>query len=151
MGIKLLMLFFSISLCGSAQILKFSYDSSGNQLIRELCLVNCSNSGKKTDEILKEIEELTEQDLLKFSQDDVISYYPNPVKEELYLKWQLKDQKYVSAIHVYNLNGQNLYSISENKSTDNQNLSFRQYQAGVYIVVLIYNDGTEKNIKIIKN
>lgn len=151
MRIKLLMLFFSISFCGSAQILKFSYDSSGNQTSRQLCLVNCSSAGKKTDEVLKEIEMLTEQDLLKFSQDDVISYYPNPVKEELYLKWQLQDKNYVSSVHVYNLNGQTLYSINENKTTDNQNLSFREYQAGVYIVVLTYSDGNEKSIKIIKN
>ncbi|MDX6187736.1 T9SS type A sorting domain-containing protein [Flavobacterium sp. Fl-318] len=150
MRIKLLIIFFSTSLFASAQKLLFTYDLSGNQTIRELCL-NCSNSGKKVNEDLKDIAALNAQDLLKFSQEDVISYYPNPVKEELYLTWQLTDEIYVSAIQIFNLNGQNLSSSTESKTTNNQNLSFRQYPAGVYFVTLQYSDGSQKNIKIIKN
>ena len=45
-----------------------------------------------------------EEDLLKFSPEDVISYYPNPVREELYLKWELVNENKVSSIEVFSIN-----------------------------------------------
>jgi len=150
MNIKLLSLFFCVPFFINAQKLTFNYDISGNQSIRELCLVNCTNTNKSANQILKDVDTLADDDLQKFSPEDVISYYPNPVKEELYLKWQIFDQKYVSAIQIYNINGQILDSYVNIKTINNQNLSFNRYPTGVYIVILIYSNGDQETIKIIK-
>ncbi|KAF2080631.1 T9SS type A sorting domain-containing protein [Flavobacterium sharifuzzamanii] len=131
------------------QKITFSYDSAGNQILRSLCLSGCSPTGKSTEEV-KEMEAVTNDDLLKFAKEDVISYYPNPVKEQLYLKWELINDNKVSSITVYALSGQVLQNFSRTESTDNQVISFGDYPRGVYLVVLNYKDGDQKTIKIIK-
>jgi len=88
----------------------FTYDNAGNQIQRILC-INCATS-KTANVKPKEIIALKEEDLQKFFPEDVISYYPNPVKEELYLKWELKDENLVNSIQVYGLSGQLLKSYS---------------------------------------
>lgn len=127
----------------------FTYDTAGNQYQRELCISGCSSSAKSAKEI-KEIESLTEDDLLKFSPEDVISYYPNPVKEELYLQWQLVQENYVMAVRVYSMTGQMLRDFQIGSSVNNLSIPFQQYPTGVYLILLSYKDGGEKTIKIIK-
>ncbi len=92
----ILFILFGFSQFTSAQDrIIFSYDNAGNQITRSLCLqcTTLKNSPKP-----KEIIALKEEDLQKFFPEDVISYYPNPVKEELYLKWELKDENLVNSI-----------------------------------------------------
>lgn len=101
------------------------------------------------DEV-REMEAVTEDDLIKFSKEDVISYYPNPVKEQLYLKWELINDNKVSSITVYAFSGQVLQRFSRTESSDNQIISFTECPRGVYLVTLDYNYGEHKTIKIIK-
>jgi hypothetical protein len=144
----LLILFgFSINIVAQQKI-TFNYDAAGNQTLRELCLSGCT--AKMSKEIPKEIDAITDEDLQKFSPEDVISYYPNPVREELYLKWELKDGNSVSSIVVYGLNGQTLNTYHKTEKINTQNISFQSYPTGVYIVALIYTSGDQKTIKIIK-
>ncbi|SNR79825.1 T9SS type A sorting domain-containing protein [Flavobacterium sp. ov086] len=143
-------IFLLFPVLASAQTkLTFSYDAAGNQILRELCLSGCSPTAKPAKEV-KEIEAITKDDLLKFSPQDVISYYPNPVKEELYLQWQLANDNHVTSIMVYSVTGQMLQMYQVNERTDSLNIPFQPYSTGVYLVLLSYKDGGEKSIKIIK-
>ncbi|MBE8726459.1 T9SS type A sorting domain-containing protein [Flavobacterium hungaricum] len=145
----IVILFFCTFFTSHAQYkLKFSYDPlTGNQVVRELCL-GCQVTGRPAKEV-KEIEALTQEDLLKFSPDDIISYYPNPVKEELFLKWELADQNLVTSIQIYNISGQVLKNYSDTKA-NSINIPFQDYSSGVYLVQLNYDKGNSKTIKIIK-
>jgi len=144
------LILFTIGIFSQAQQkITFNYDAAGNQILRELCLSGCSQSAKQVKDT-KEIEALTDDDLLKFSPEDVISYYPNPVKEELYLQWQLTDDNYVSRVHIYSITGQVLNTYQGNERINNLNIPFQNYPSGVYLVLLSYKDGGEKSIKIIK-
>lgn len=136
---------FSIVYKTEAQTISFGYDVAGNQTTRSLCLLCQSKKGDT-----KEIVALTDDNLQKFYPEDVISYYPNPVKEELYLKWELINNNYVSSIKVYDLNGRIIDSYGNLDNTNNQNVFFQRFPKGIYIVVLIYNNKEEKSIKIIK-
>lgn len=147
--ITILILFGICFISNAQQKITFNYDDAGNQILRELCLSGCSASAKEVKEV-KEIEALTNEDLLKFSPEDVISYYPNPVKEELYLKWELKEGNNVTSIQVFSLAGQLLRTYQSTLQNDNQNIPFQDYSSGVYVVVLNYNSGDQKSIKIIK-
>lgn len=139
-----------LGLSGYAQQkITMSYDSAGNQTLRVLCLTGCNPTAKPA-KVIKEIESLTDEDLLKFSEEDVISYYPNPVKEELYLQWQLTQDNYVTSISIYSITGQVLRTFQVNWDTNNLNIPFQQYPSGIYIVMLSFKDGGEKSIKIIK-
>lgn len=126
--------------------LTFSYDAAGNQINRILC-INCVS---KSVEEIKEIEAITQDDLLQFSEKDVISYYPNPVKEELYLQWQLLNNNYITSIQLYSVTGQVLRSYQQSLQDNNLTIPFQQYPSGIYIVLMSYKDGGEKSIKIIK-
>ncbi|MTH16409.1 T9SS type A sorting domain-containing protein [Flavobacterium sp. LC2016-01] len=138
----------SITFSTAQNKLKFTYDNlTGNQINRILC-INCASAKPSKDN--NEIQAVSEEDLLKFSPTDVISYYPNPVKEELFLKWDLVDENFVSSIQVIGINGQILTSYSCKKEINSQNIPFQSLPAGVYIVSLAYNNGEQKTIKIIK-
>lgn len=141
---------FGITIFSNAQQkIVFTYDAAGNQIRRELCISGCTSSAKPATEI-KEIEALVEEDLLKFSQEDVISYYPNPVREELYLKWELTNDSAISSIQITNMNGQILKKFSNLQRLTNQNIAFAEYPSGIYLVVMNYSNGQQKTIKIIK-
>lgn len=145
----LLLLFLGVSLIAKAQDkLVFEYDGAGNQKTRYLCIGCPSTTGKKANP--KEITALKEEDLEKFFPEDVISYYPNPVKEELYLKWELIAEKKVTSIYLYALNGQVLKTYENLDKANNLNIPFFNYPTGTYLVMLVYNDGEQKTIKIVK-
>ena len=141
----LILLLFTVFYNTQAQTISFDYDTAGNQTTRTLCLLCQSKKGDT-----KEIVALTEEDMQKFYPEDVISYYPNPVKEELYLKWELINDNYVSSIKVYDLNGRMIDSYTNLDNNNNQNVFFQRFPNGIYIVVLVYSNKEEKSIKIIK-
>ena len=145
-----LLLFLGFSLFVKAQDNKitFDYDNAGNQITRELCL-SCTKANYKT-KAQKEIVAQKEEDLQKFFPEDVISYYPNPVKEELYLKWELFADKTVRNIQLYDLNGRVLQNYGKLEKSNSLNIPFLNYPKGTYLVVLVYNDGEQKTIKIVK-
>jgi len=143
------LILFGICIFSNAQQkLIFNYDTSGNQILRELCLSGCDPSAKSTND--KAIKDLKEEDLLKFSSEDVLSYHPNPVKEELYLRWKLEENTFVNSIQIFSLTGQLLKTYAQNSQQDSQNIPFQDYPTGVYAVLLYYNNGDQKSIKIIK-
>lgn len=146
----LLLLFLGFTFFAQAQDqIVFEYDNAGNQTKRFLCLsLNCTATSKI--KAPKEITAIVEEDLQKFTTEDVISYYPNPVKEELYLKWELVIDKKVTSIYLYALTGQVLKTYNNLEKTNALNIPFFNYPTGTYLVVLVYNDGEQKTIKIIK-
>ena len=140
----LLLLLFCFSLNGIAQSINFEYDAAGNQIKRFYM-----NPGRNSNEPVKEYNDLTKEDLQKFFPEDVISYYPNPVKDELYLEWELINDNKVLSIHVFSINGQlvkNIDNLSENKTI----ISFQEFTSGTYLVNLNYETGNQKSITIIK-
>lgn len=92
------LLLFCFCINGMAQSINFEYDTAGNQIKRQY-----TSTGRYSSESTKEYKDITNEDLKKFFHDDVISYYPNPVKDELYLKWKLNEDKKVTSIDIYNI------------------------------------------------
>jgi hypothetical protein len=146
---KKIYLFFLIFLGISvhAQKLSFDYDEAGNQILRSWC-ANCLS--KSPQDPIKNFDDLEDIDLEKFHPEDEISYYPNPVQEQLFLKWKLVNEKKVNEIRLYNLNGQLLKVIKNLSNSDNYIFSFGDLPQGLYNLILIYNNEEEKPIKIIK-
>jgi hypothetical protein len=140
--VVILMCLFSFVTDAQTKI-KFAYDNAGNQVSRILC-INCEP--KPT----KEISAITSEDLQKFSEEDVISYYPNPVKEELYLQWELTQDNYVTSVQVFSISGQTLATYKGNNTIKNVTIPFQSFPSGVYIVFVSYKAGEAKSIKIIK-
>jgi hypothetical protein len=147
---NLVLLIFTIfSLTSFAQLgnrIKFSYDSAGNQYQRALCL-NCATSKTTAPKDLKKLEP---EDLKKFNSEDVISYYPNPVQQELYLKWELVNDNKVTAIQVFSVTGILLKTFPSLESANDQIINFQEYPTGNYFLEMMYTNGEQKSIQIIK-
>lgn len=141
------LLFGAFFISNAQDKIKFTYDPiTGSQLTRELCL-NCPSINAKQ---AKEIEALTNEDLQKFSPEDAISYYPNPVKEELYLKWELINENSVFSVSVISITGQVLKNYTGFDRINNINIPFQEFGSGIYLVQVNYANGESKTIKIIK-
>lgn len=126
----------------------FDYDNAGNQIKRHLIDID---PGKNSAQVPKDIKNLAESDLIKADIYDDIKYYPNPVKEELYLKWELINGNEVESISLYNLNGQLIKTI-DNLAKDNTCVfPFRELPQAIYNLVLNCRNGEQKSLKIIKH
>jgi hypothetical protein len=139
-------------LCSAQNKIEFSYDAAGNQIRREICLGCKMVSGKevKDENTVNESDMmLVDQDQLDISSSDKISYYPNPVREELYLSWEANSNKSVTAIQLFSLNGQLLQTFIKLNGVK-QTIPFFNYPTGMYLVVFQYSNGEQKSIKIMK-
>jgi hypothetical protein len=112
----------------------FTYDEAGNQTKRELC-INCATPNARYAAKAEEVkqEELTPVDA---SSPGSISYYPNPVQQELYLSWQIANNNTMATIQIFDLNGRMLDSFSGLETTNLKTVSFNNYPDGLYLVSL---------------
>ena len=146
-NILLFALIFSGLLANSQTRVDFSYDGAGNQIKRQLCLF-CRNQSSINDSLV--LEDLKDENFHFFFEGDVISYYPNPVKEELFLKWELIDGKNVERIELYTLTGQLVKKYINLNVSNKLSIPFNNLPDGIYTILLLYSNGEQKDIKIIK-
>lgn len=140
-------LLFVLTTTYSQQAITFTYDNAGNQTERVVC-ANCA--GRVVKDSIKTMETITENDLIKDDLYKDISYYPNPVKEELYIKWQKDQGSIVTGIEVYSMTGQLMKKTSDLQKVDMTAIEFQSYPQGFYNVVLLSNNGEKKTLKIVK-
>ena len=130
-----------------AQKITFAYDAAGNQTKREICLT-C-----KTATPAKALKDLVADDFIPLDKSltqDQVSYYPNPVQEELHIKWELINDRKVTAIMVFMTNGQMVQTYTNTSTVQLQTIAFGNLPTGVYLIMMQYSDGKEKTFKIIK-
>lgn len=141
------MLIFNFSLAQEAKRIDFTYDNSGNQKLRTICMCTARQA---PDSIYKNSETLRETDLIADEVNEQISYYPNPVREELYIKWVNEEKAYVNTIEIYSMSGQLQRSIPNLKNKEMEVIAFQGYAEGLYNLILLYNNGEKKILKIVK-
>lgn len=129
--------------------IRFTY-TNGNQVKREMIyLVN-----RQVNPIIQDSLGIAKNDVKKeFVQSEEfsdISYYPNPVKSELFLKWKNTDAKKLQAIELYNYNGQLVHKQSNYSAVEETQINFTSYPIGVYSLLMIYTNSERKTLNIIK-
>jgi hypothetical protein len=135
----LVLSFLALSYTSFGQLTKFNYDAAGNQItvLVEIPFTSpfkmASTPNLQSNPIYKDVK-----------------YYPNPVKNELYMEWQIIDNNSLSSISVFNVNGVLLKSHKELDAINNYTLSFQDYSQGIYFVEFLYSNGEQKTFKIIK-
>ena len=135
-----------VQLYAQDKTIEFSYDNAGNQTERKIC-VNCSTTAAS-----KTLTETTAEDFIPLDTNptDQISYYPNPVQQELYLKWELINDKKVTAIMVFTNTGSLIQSYQNTSAVQLHTVNFSNLPLGVYLIMMQYSDGKDKTFKIIK-
>jgi hypothetical protein len=154
---KLIYAFFilnSISFFAQATRVGFGYDNEGNQTSRTIC-IGCRPATVKDSTITSAIiaaEDMipAEDDIVQDGTTRPVSYYPNPVREELYLKWVNEESIYVVRIELYSPTGQSLQQYANLQGSDTKTIHFHNYPSGLYNVVLLYNNSEKKTLKILK-
>lgn len=137
-------MFFNLFCWTQTTKLLFSYDTSGNQIARTLC-VNCPVGQGRPSNSVEASKIETETIVL-----DKVTFFPNPVAEELNIKWELISNKTVDYITVYNTNGALMQNYIDLKNDSLKVIPFGSYPSGMYIVSLTYSDGEQKSLQIIK-
>ncbi len=131
---------------GQITRLHFDYDVAGNQINRYL------DFDSQSERLFtKTADEINDDDLLKFMPEDDISYYPNPVLEVLYLKWELIENNSFTTVNIFTSTGRFLKTYNIKEGEYSISLSFQDLQQGSYIVQLVYKSGEQKSITILKN
>jgi cell wall assembly regulator SMI1 len=131
--------------CQAQEQIQFTYDAAGNQLRRELICITCNDPAGRPNP-----NALADTDLIKSSEYEQLSYYPNPVLEQLYIKWGNEDNSYVTGLEVYSMAGQLVSSKQKLQDSDNTTVEFQNLAQGIYNVILVYNNGEKKVLKVIK-
>lgn len=146
---SLLFLLFITTTCISQTHIVFDYDNAGNQIKRYLISVGRPSPKSATN--IKDIKDIVESDLIKADIYNDIKYYPNPVREELYLKWGLAEGNKVQSMDLYNLNGQLIKTVGSLENVNDYIFPFQQLPQAIYNLVLNYSNGEKKSLKIIKH
>ncbi len=123
-------------------VLAFEYDAAGNQILRKYTKIAGKHSSKSIKEVTK--------NLITSDIYNDIKYYPNPVQNELYIKWENLKTITVEEIQILNSFGQIVFSCQNLKLENSYTVDFKNYSTGYYNVVLLYSNNTKKNLKIIK-
>lgn len=140
--------------------LQITYDDSGNQVLRELRQMPPAKQLRDHDALQDYPEDTPPQalatipDILDPEDPEapyIITYYPNPVKDELFVQWPEDPYRVVSRLDLYSPSGQHLRSFANPSGQYHQTVSFFYVPPGVYPLVLSYTNGQIKTIKIIKN
>lgn len=134
--------------------IQFTYDSAGNQTLRDRVCINCSTSKQAVDSLVVEdlvLEEAVLPDAVLPQQEQVsqIVAYPNPVTELLAVEW-VATEKQVAQVVLFSGIGQQLYQKTIKSSQGNLNLDFSMYPVGRYIVSVFYTDNTKQTFHVIK-
>lgn len=140
---KLLLGIFLLFGCASfgQRQLNFDYDAAGNQIGIIIFLHNIPDNKMSHSTATTLQSNPTYKD---------VKYYPNPVKNELYMEWQIIDNNNLNHIVVNNIAGDLLKDYKDVNTVTNYTLSFEGYPQGVYFVKFMYNNGEQKTFKIIK-
>ncbi|OAZ04556.1 T9SS type A sorting domain-containing protein [Flavobacterium succinicans] len=130
---------FLVPLVITAQnITDFNNDSAGNRVLGQIC-ISCSAKN------IKPFNELKQEDLQVI---DKISFYTNPVSQELYLTWKIEEDKKVEQIQLLSSGGNAMVTFM--RISNWLTMRFQGYPSGHYFIVFTYSNGDNKTIKIVK-
>ena len=123
--------------------IKFDYDTAGNQIKRSfIYLPRQSNNNT-----------VASKDESKFVPTDDygdVLYYPNPVKQELNVKWIDRTGQDMELMELYDLSGKLMQVYPNQSSLDSAIIDFQLYPQGLYNLILVYKGGERKTLRIVK-
>jgi hypothetical protein len=133
--------------------ISFSYDTAGNQTLRDRVCINCNSAKTPVDSTAvaaldEKLDELKENE--ETTQNSSIIAYPNPVTDVLQVEWETTDNA-IKKIMIFSGIGRRLQSKNIRSKDSGINLNFSNYPPGSYFVMVLYADKTKQSLQVIKN
>jgi len=133
--------------------ISFSYDTAGNQILRDRVCVNCNTSKTPIDSATVVVKD-EKLDALEESEEiepnSSIVAYPNPVTDIIQVEWVETDNT-VEKVTLFSGVGKLLQSKNIKSKDRSVNLNFSSYPPGSYFVMVLYADMTKQSFQVIKN
>ncbi len=142
--ITILSCFLCNSIDTKAQTIHFSYDTAGNQITRKQICKECIGV------VEPGVDRIARPDIIPLKPKEQLLYYPNPVIDELYLKWSSVDNKLLVSIALYSINGQHIRTFSNLEKQTDFKIPFFHYPNGMYSLIIQYDNGEKQAFTIIK-
>lgn len=142
--ITILSCFLCSSIDTKAQTLHFSYDTAGNQITRALICKECIGV------VEPGVNRIARPDTIPLKPKEQLQYHPNPVIDELYLKWSSVNNKLLVSIALYSINGQHIRAFSNLERQSGFKIPFSGYPSGIYSLIFNYTNGEQQVLTIIK-
>lgn len=134
---------------GDYNAIKFTYDQAGNQTKRQMIYLTANkNNTQISDSISTSVIE--NEKLMTNEEYADVKYYPNPVRSELFLKWNERGEQDMENIQVYDINGKLVMSFPHQNEASQVTISFEHLPQGYYNLFLVYTNGEKKDFKIVK-
>ncbi|WP_304064841.1 T9SS type A sorting domain-containing protein [Pedobacter glucosidilyticus] len=130
--------------------LTFTYDAAGNQTQRKWICANCSSSAyRPTEEQVKLLNDS------KFADEDKepkrsLEGFPNPVTEQMQVKWSSNEQIYVKQLMLFSVLGVKVLEKTFQSYEQSTILDFTSLAPGIYVLQAIYSDNLKETLKIFK-
>jgi hypothetical protein len=129
--------------------LVFSYDTAGNQILRNrVCLTCLQAVMPSTLDSIPIAEE--EASLDEFGTFKMVAY-PNPVTDILYVEWEDHPDKKPNQILLFTLDGRKVMDTPLSGKYGSYGVEFNRHPPGAYLLLVIYESGKKESFKIIKN
>jgi hypothetical protein len=148
LSLTLFVAFLITGLCAQ-QKLKFTYDTAGNQILRDRVCATCLRAvlPQVSDSLLAE----TSLDNLKSAENFGIVAYPNPVTQLLYVDWEADSDLKPKTVQLFTMDGRQLISRTIGNGQREQEVDFAQYPPGLFVLQVAFTNGEKRTFKILKN
>ena len=126
----------------SQSTLYFSYDASGNQILRNVVCINCGSTQRLQNN-------LASNEKIIVSEESMVAS-PNPVTHKLRVRWVYNEANPLQVLQLRNANGSLLQNISIRSNVGQTELDLSSYLPGWYLLIGIGANGKTTTIKIIR-
>ena len=136
-----------------AQELSFNYDEAGNQTQRTWICIGCSTPFAPATLVSKYMPSgtVTPPSTNKIADRKLLAF-PNPLREQLTLKWD-NISYYIKAIEVSTIAGASVFNQSYNytEGVTEITVPFSKQIPGLYFIRVLYSDGKQDLVRVVKN
>ena len=131
----------------------FSYDASGNQVSRRLCIDgDCSDATNVVADV-QETELFSMNSQLTFEErfSNAVTIYPNPTQGQVLLEWLPEYTNSIQKIFITDSSGFNSFFADIDTDTHSARFDLTHYLEGVYIIKFYLDNAQLVTKKLIKN
>ncbi|MFC2137321.1 T9SS type A sorting domain-containing protein [Bacteroidota bacterium] len=125
----------------------FTYDASGNRVLREVITLPNKDAVVANNEIYNTDNKNNQEEKFQSSLDDfTIQIFPNPTKGHLKVEISESDNNVQGVIGIYTLNGTEL--LMNPNITESVSLDLSNYPSGSYIMKVVINNSSKEWIVV---